>query len=304
MNEMLRLYDKIYHRIGRAIYYRYPKLRDWMPDKMYLQQYYALRMGYYMDFNNPQTFNEKLQWLKLYDRKAIYTTMADKIEAKKWVVDKIGEQHIIPTLAVYDTFDEIDFDKLPQQFVMKCSHDSGSVVICKDKSTFDYPNARKVIETGLNRSWFLLGREWAYKNVKPRIIIEQFMCDRSSKELTDYKFYCFNGVPKFLYVSYGLSDHSIACINYMTLDGQKAPFHRPDFEEYEKTPPPPLKFDVMLKYSKVLSEGVPFLRTDFYEINNEVYFSELTFYPGCGMTPFEPRKWDIEIGKWITLPKR
>ena len=300
---MITLYNKIYRKIGGRLYYRFPHLRNCMPDKMYLQHYFAQRMGYYMDFDNPRTFNEKLQWLKLYDRKPIYTTMADKIEAKKWVAERIGEQHIIPTLGVYNSFDEIDFEKLPSQFVIKCSHDSGSVVICRDKQSFDFHKARNVIETGLHRNWYLIGREWAYKNIKPRILIEQFMKD-SCDELTDYKFYCFNGVPEFLYVSMGLANHDTAFINYLSLDWKKTPFHRPDFQEFKELPPPPYSFEKMVSLSEKLSKDIPFLRVDFYEIDKKVYFSELTFYPGCGMTPFVPEEWDEKCGNLIILPYR
>ncbi len=284
--------------------YQNKRFHDLMPDKIYLQYYFAQRMGYFMDFNKPKTFNEKIQWLKLYDRKPIYTTMADKVEAKNWVAGRIGDEFIIPTIAIYKKFDEIEFEKLPQQFVMKCSHDSGSVVICKDKSSFDFNNARNVIETGLNRNWYIIGREWAYKNVKPRILIEQFMVDKYHNDLTDYKFYCFNGVPKFLYVSYGLADHDSAMINYMTLDWQFAPFHRPDFAEYNVLPPRPTTFNQMIHLARSLSEGTTFLRVDLYEINEHIYFSELTFYPGCGMTPFIPDYYDKKCGDMITLPKR
>lgn len=298
----MKIINYIYFKIGQLLY-RYPSMRKYMPDKMYLQQYYARRMGYYMDFNNPKTFNEKLQWLKLYDRKPIYTTMADKIEAKKFVSEKIGVQHIIPTLEIYNSFDEIDFDKLPNQFVMKCSHDSGSVVICKDKSSFDLEHARCIIETGLKRSWYQIGREWAYKNIKPRILIEQFMIEGPSEGLTDYKFYCFNGIPKFLYVSHGLNDHENAFVNYLTMDWQLAPFHRHDFREYKTLPRRPSNYNQMIQFSKTLSENTPFLRVDFYEIDGRVYFSELTFYPGCGMTPFDPVEYDKKWGDMIILPK-
>ena len=174
-----------------------------LPDKLYLKLKFRLHMNKWMDFDNPQTFNEKLQWLKLNDRNPLYVSMVDKVDAKKYVASIIGEEHIIPTLGVYNSFEEIDFDKLPNQFVLKCSHDSGGVIICKDKSQLDMDNARKVLSNGLKRNYYYQTREWPYKNVKPRIIAEQFMVDESGIELKDYKYYCFDGKVKMMFVATG-----------------------------------------------------------------------------------------------------
>ena len=272
-------------------------------DKTFLKYQYRGFLGKELDLKNPETFTEKIQWLKLYDRKPEYSTMVDKYEAKKYVAEKIGEEHIIPTYGVWDKFDDIDFDKLPNQFVLKCTHDSGSVVICKDKTTFDINYAKEIINENLNKTHYKLAREWVYKNIKPRIIAEKFMsCD--NQELIDYKFFCFNGEPKFLYVSTGLASASNAGaeISFFTLDWQLAPFYRKDFKILSYFPKKPAHLEEMINISKILSENIPFVRVDLYEINNQVYFSALTFYPHGGYIPFEPEEWDRKLGDLIDLP--
>ena len=165
-------------------------------DDEYLKKLYKFRMGKELDLNNPKTFNEKLQWLKIHNRNPLYTTMVDKYAVKKYIADKIGEKYLIPTLGVWDNVEEIDFDKLPKQFVLKCTHDSGGIVICKDKSVLDYDKAKKKLKKSLESHFFLKWREWPYKDVKPRIIAEKFMEDDNANELVDYKVLCFNGEPK------------------------------------------------------------------------------------------------------------
>lgn len=281
--------------------------RGWfnlLPDKPFLKLMFYVRMNKRLNLKSPNTFNEKLQWLKLYDRKPIYTTMVDKYEAKKYVADNIGEEYIIPTLGVWDSFDEIDFDLLPNQFVLKCTHDSGGLVICRDKSALDMKVARKKITASLGMNYYLHGREWPYKNLKPRIIAEKYMESGNDQDLIDYKFYCFGGEPKFLYVSHGLSDHSTAHISYASLNWEKLPFKRNDFSDFDELPPKPLNFDKMIELSKQLSANIPFLRVDFYEINNRIYFGELTFFPGSGFTSFNPEEWDYTLGSWIELPPK
>lgn len=273
-------------------------------DKYALNIAFKKQFGYSINWKNPQTFSEKLQWLKIYDRNPIYTQYVDKYESKLIVADKIGEEYIIPTLGVYNSFDEINFDQLPNNFVLKCTHDSGSVVICEDKKKFDHVHAKNILTKGLSRNFYFQGREWPYKKVRPRIIAEQYMNDNENDSLTDYKFYCFNGEPKFLYVSYGLANHDTAFINYLTLCWEKTPFSRPDYKEFEKLPPKPCNFERMIKLAKKLSKGIPFLRVDFYEINKKVYFSELTFYPGSGFTPFVPSEWDRKVGELLKLPRK
>ena len=272
-----------------------------MNDKEYLSWLYRARMGRLPDLNHPKSFNEKLQWLKLNDRKPEYTEMVDKYLAKKYVEKRIGEKYIIPTLGVWDEFDQIEFEKLPDQFVLKTTHDSGGVVICKDKANFDKAAAKKKLEKSLKRNYYWAEREWPYKNVKPQIIAEKFMVDKSGDGLIDYKFYCFNGMPEFLYISNGMDNHKTARLSFLTMNWGKAPFGRSDYLEFETIPPRPRKFDEMVQIAKSLSEGHPFLRVDLYEISEQVYFSELTFSPCGGFMPFVPEGWDEKLGDMINI---
>lgn len=283
-----------------------------IPDKMYLEIYYFIKFKRFCNFKNPQTFNEKLQWMKLYDRKPEYTNMVDKFKAKMYVAEIIGKEYIIPTLGVWDKFEDIDFDSLPDQFVLKCTHDSNGTVICRDKKKFNKKAAREQINDSLQFNYYYVGREWPYKNVKPRIIAEKFMNDDSgvSKKntkslsndgLTDYKFYCFDGEPKFLYISSGLENHATARISFLTLDWKFAPYKRTDYRSYEALPKKPKTFDEMIEISRKLSAGHRFLRVDLYQINDRVYFSELTFTPCSGLMRFTNPAHDREIGKMIKL---
>ena len=275
-----------------------------LPDKMYIKLKFYSRMGRFPDLKNPKTFNEKLQWLKLYNRNPEYTRMVDKYEAKKYVADIIGEEYIIPTLGVWDKFDDIDFDKLPDQFVLKCTHDSGGLVICRDKSKLDKDAARKKIEKSLKENYYWSTREWPYKNVKPRIIAEQYMEDGATAELRDYKFFCFDGEVKALF---------IATERASLTEETKFDFFDGDFVHLPFTnghpnadvqPKKPEKFELMKKQAGILSKGIPHARIDFYEVDGKVYFGEITFFHWSGMMPFEPAEWDIRFGDWINLPQR
>ncbi len=275
-----------------------------MSDKAYLKLRYNCIMGKKLNLDNPVTYNEKLQWLKLYDRKPEYTKMVDKYEAKKYVADIIGEEYIIPTLGVWDNVNDIDFDTLPNQFVLKCTHDSGGLVICKDKAELDIENAKNTLNHFLNRNFYNVHREWPYKDVKHRIIAEKYMEDESGKDLKDYKFFCFNGEPKLLYISEGLSDHSTAKISFADMDYNIAEFKRNDFKPFNELPKKPINFEKMKELAKVLSKDRAFIRVDFYEINKKIFFGELTFFPCSGYLPFDPEKYDKILGDWITLPNK
>lgn len=287
---------------------RYHHLLDWMPDEQYLKLMYWAILHRKLDLKNPKTFNEKLQWLKLHDRKTEYTVMVDKYEAKRYVAERIGEQYIIPTLGIWEHFDEIDFESLPNQFVLKCTHDSGGLVVCKDKSKLNKSTAREKIERSLKCNYYLSSREWPYKNVPPRIIAEKYMSDIQNaadeeSSLKDYKFYCFSGEPKFLYISDRLDDHTKARVSFANMKWESAPFGRTDYREFEELPERPQHFEEMIKLARVLSEGFTFLRVDLYEINKKVYFGELTFHPCAGFMPFKPEEWDKKLGQLIILPK-
>lgn len=280
------------------------KITHLVPDKLFLKCQYRAYLGKKLDLKNPKGFNEKLQWIKLYDRNPTYCNMVDKYESKKVVAQKLGEEYIIPTLGVWDHFEEIDFDSLPEQFVLKCTHDSGSIVICRNRETFDVEAARMKLQQKLKKNLFWHAREWPYKNVKPRILAEQYMEDTEAKELVDYKFYCFGGQPRFLYVSSGLANHTTATMSFLTLDWQFAPYERSDYKPLKELPKKPVNFDQMVEFAKILSEGIDFLRVDLYEINDKVYFSELTFSPAAGFMPFKNPEHDIEVGQMLKLSEK
>lgn len=273
-----------------------------LSDTVYLKLAYRASVHKKLDLKDPKTFNEKLQWLKLYDRKPEYTKMVDKCEAKKYVAELIGEEYIIPTLGVWDRVEDIDFEALPNQFVLKCTHDSGGLVVCKDKSSLDIEAVRIKLNKCLKRNYYWHGREWPYKNVKPRIIAEKYMEDAVTEELRDYKFFCFNGVAKALFIATERQDSN----NETKFDFFDMDFKHLDFTNghpnADVLPKKPENFDQMRVLAEKLSKNVPHLRADFYEVNGKVYFGELTFSHWSGMVAFEPEKWDYKFGEWIELP--
>lgn len=271
-----------------------------LDDVEYICRQYKYRMGYSLNLDNPQTFNEKIQWLKLYDRNPDYVQMVDKYEVKKYVADRIGEKYIIPTLGIYDTFDEIEFDKFPQQFVLKCTHDSGSIVICRNKDIFNRNAAKDILENALKRNFYWAYREWPYKNVKPRIIAEKYMTDESNYELKDYKFFNFNGKSKIIQVDYDRfiqHKRNVYTTDWKYID---AVIKYPTDPEREIACPQEL--EKMIEISEALSKGIPHVRTDLYCINNKIYFGELTFHHGAGYEKFIPKDFELELGNCLKLP--
>ena len=279
---------------------------NWMPDKLYLQVMYLTNMGKVINLKNPKTFNEKLQWLKLHDRKPEYTMMVDKYEAKQYVADCIGKDYVVPSYGVWDSFDEIPFEKLPKQFVLKCTHDSGGLVICRNKDRLDKAAAKQKIEKCLKRNYYYSGREWPYKNVKPRIIAEKYLEDENEQAgLRDYKFFCFNNEPRFVYLSEGLENHATARISFYDLEGRQMPFHRTDYRPMDEGVVFPDTMKRMEQAARKLAACVnaPFVRIDLYSVSGHIYFSELTHYPCAGYVPFEPAEWDEKLGEWIDLSR-
>lgn len=277
-----------------------------IPDKLYLELMFRHRMGKKLNLNNPKTFNEKLQWLKLYDRRPEYTKMVDKYAVKKYVADIIGKEYIIPTLGVWKNPDEIDFDRLPKQFVLKCNHNSGlGMCICRDKSKIDIKKVKDELRKGVAQNYYLTGREWPYKNVPPRIIAEQYMEDSETSELRDYKFFCFNGEPIYCQV---ISDRrTVETIDFYDMNWVHQSFTGLELpsKPFSKIPIPiPKTFEEMKKSAKILSKDIPFIRVDFYEINGKMYFGELTFYPAAGFGKFSPDKWNQKIGSLLKLPEK
>lgn len=273
-----------------------------VPDDVYIKFIYRIKMGKKLNLDKPVSFNEKLQWLKLHDRNEKYSVMVDKYLVRKYVAEKIGEGYLIPVLGVYDKVEDIDVNKLPGKFVIKCTHDSGSVVLCKEKQDFTQA-VRKELNIALKRKYYYAYREFPYKNIKPRIIIEEMMYDKDSVGggLIDYKFYCFHGEPKFLYISSGLDNHRTAHISFYNLDLSEAPFQRKDYMQFDVIPKIPVNYQEMIEVAKVLSKEIPFVRIDLYEIDKKVYFSEITFSPTAGMMPFAPEEYDEILGSYIDL---
>lgn len=287
------------------------KLSHFLPDSIYISWRYKMRLGRFPKLKNPQTFNEKLQWLKIHNRKELHTKLVDKYEAKKFVEKVLGKEYIIKTLGIWDRFEDIDFEKLPDKFVLKCTHDSGGGIICRDKGSLDVEAARLKLEKSLKTNYYWGEREWPYKNVPPRILAEEYMDDYEEDDinyghgLTDYKFFIFNNIPKMLYVSRGLENHSTAQISFFDLKGNKLPFKRKDYNSIAGNIKMPATMPEMIKIAEKLAVIVdaPFLRIDLYEIRGKIYFSEFTFFPCAGMIPFEPEKWDKKLGAMIKLNK-
>lgn len=276
---------------------------DWISDETYLKIAFRICLGRKLNILRPQTYNEKLQWLKLYDRKPEYINMVDKYEAKLIAGKIIGEQYIIPTLGIWDSFDEIDFASLPEQFVLKCTHDSGSIFICKSKNEFDMKNVRKKLNKCLKNNFFGAYREWPYKYVKPRIIAEQYMEDNATHELRDYKFLTFNGKVKLMYIVSERMRIGRPRLDFFDRDFNHLPFTRKGHSNADIPPERPHNFELMAELAEYLSKGIPQLRVDFYETNGRVYFGEFTFFPASGMKSFEPSVWDKKLGDWLELPK-
>lgn len=275
----------------------------WLPDSIYLTLLFRFRMGKPLNLKNPKTFNEKLQWLKLYNRKPEYTTMVDKYAVKQYVANIIGDKYIIPTLGVWDKFDDIDFSSLPDQFVLKTTHGGGGggVVICRDKQTFDKATAKRKLESSMKSDIYKSLREWPYKNVKKRIIAEKFMApDLGMSDLLDYKFYCFNGEPKLIMVAGGRQSGNKRFAYYDTewnsVDIQwGAP--RPD-KDFEK----PMQLEQMLKVAAQLSSEIPHARIDLYCIQDNVFFGEITMFDASGLEKINPSNMDEYLGSLINLP--
>lgn len=292
--------DITFSRLLAAFLARYC---TWLPEDTFLKWRYRLLMRQKLHLDNPKTFTEKIQWLKLHDRKPIYTKMADKYDVKEYVAQRIGEQYVIPTLGVWDRFDDIDFSLLPSQFVLKSTNGGGGtgVVICKDKSKFDKESAKRQLTKSMNVSADALQGEWVYKGIKPRIIAEKLISDKQVGELKDYKFFCFNGKVRFFKVDFNrfVEHHA----NYYNVTGKLMPFG-----EAICPPSPNAKIELphnlskMIELAERLSEEHTFLRVDLYNVNDAIYFGETTFYPNSGFGEFVPEYWDLKIGEMLDLP--
>ena len=274
---------------------------DNMDDEAYLKRKYRACMGKELNLGFPQTLNEKLQWLKLYNRKPEYTMMVDKYAVRKYIADTIGEEYLIPLLGVWDNPDDIDFDALPNQFVLKCNHNSGlGMCICKDKSKLDIAKVKAELRKGLKQDYYLTCREWPYKNVKRRIIAEKYMSDEGKEELSDYKVLCFNGEPKIVEVHKGRFNGQHTADNY-DIFWNKTDIEQYDLPKTNELMPKPAFLEEMLYLSRLLSKNLIHVRVDWYFTNNRLYFGELTFYDGSGYNQFCGNA-DEFLGSLIKLP--
>lgn len=273
-----------------------------VPDDWEIRHVFKKRLGYKCNLEHPRTFNEKIQWLKLHDRKELYHDLVDKYEAKRIVGDLIGNEFIIPTLGIWERFDDIDFDGLPNRFVLKCTHDSASVVLCKDKTSFDYSSAREKLTEALKADYYhYVGKQWAYKGVERRIIAEEYLEEGNNIGLTDYKFMVFGGECKCVFVCSGRQ--SKLRLDAYDMDWQLMPFTRNNHPNMKERVPRPQCYDTMLTLAERIAGVVdnPFVRVDFYQVDGKVYFGEVTFYPEGGLGGFNPIEWDYVMGSWIKL---
>lgn len=275
---------------------------NWLPDKTYLSLLFRALLKKRMNWDDPKTFNEKMQWLKLYDRDPIYSAMVDKYEVKKIVSDRIGQEYVVPILGgPWNSVEEIDFSVLPDQFVLKTTHDCGGVQICKDKATFDKEKASAFLNRHMKRNYFLHCREWPYKNIVPRIFAEQYISDESNAVLPVYKIFCFGGQPKIIQAIQN-DKQKDETIDYFDIRWNKLDLKQ-NFPNSEVPPERPGHLDAMIHIARELSKGHAFIRIDLYEANGSVFFSEYTFYSDAGFAKFEPCQWDEILGSWIDLPK-
>lgn len=291
------------------IIFKYMKalgMLDRASDKTVIKMMFRANINKKLNLENPKTFSEKIQWLKLYERNPEHTVFADKIKVREHIKKTIGEEYLIPLIGTWDSPDDIDFDALPEQFVLKCNHNSGTgMYICRDKSKLDADKVREALRKGLAEDFYLVNREWPYKNIPRKILAEKFIVDSKTKELRDYKFFCFDGKPMIMDLiserKVGVEDERI---DFFDMDGNHLKMKYQEFKNSDTVPELPSQFEKMKEIAEKLAKGFPFIRIDLYEADEKVYFGEMTFFPSSGMKPFDPEDWDEKMGSWITLPKK
>lgn len=296
---------KKYVRNGEGLYMALAKFgfKDSEPDEAYLRHAYKANMGFAPDLEHPRRYTEKLQWLKLHDRRPEYGPMVDKCEAKRYVAERIGKRYVIPAYGVWDTAEEIDFGALPDRFVLKCTHDCGGMVVCRDRAAFDEKRARRMLAKALKRDFYRQWREWPYRLVKPRILAEKYMEDSATGALPDYKFFAFDGVVRAMFVATDRQNPDEETkFDFYDADYRHLPL-RNGHPNAAVPPPRPETFDEMKALAAILSKGLPHVRVDFYEADGKAYFGELTFSHWSGIVPFEPDEWDFTFGEWLKLPE-
>lgn len=271
---------------------------NWWSDETFIKLKFRVKNGKRLNLKDPKTFNEKQNWLKLYDRNPLYTDLVDKYRVKAFVSRTIGEEYVVPCYGFWESVDDVDFDSLPQQFVIKCNHDSGGVCICKDKSQFDVAAAKAKLRRGMNDDFFKYSRVWPYKNVKKGILADKYLDDHVGTELRDYKWWCFNGEPKVMYCTNKAKD---VYENFYDMDFNSLDISH-GFRRFEPEIQKPVEFELMKDLAAKLSAGIPFVRIDFFDVEGHVYFGEFTFYDWGAMLPLSD-EWEERLGSWILLPK-
>ncbi len=270
-----------------------------IPIKWQLKVKYRCAIGKPLNLICPRSFNEKLSWIKLYDHNPLYSKLVDKYEVKNHVAKLIGEEYVVPCYGVWESYGDIDFSQLPSKFVLKATHDSSGIVICKDKSALDVKDARIIINKSLKTDYFLKGFEWPYKDVQRRVLADFYLEDNSRVELQDYKWWCFGGEPKVMYITnkgkFRQCEENFYDMDFLPLNiNHGFPRTKP---EYDK----PALFEKMKELACVLSQGIPFVRIDFFVVNEKIYFGEYTFFDHAGLRPFVDNGWDEKLGSWIIL---
>ncbi len=284
------------------LHYGLGKLAPYVKDRTYVKWKYRLNMGERCDLEHPKTFQEKLQWIKFNDRKPIYHQMVDKVEVKKFVSERVGEEYVIPTLGVWENFEDIDFDALPNEFIMKNTYDSGTYYICTDKSQLDKEAVRKRLSVTWGKDYYVFSREWPYKGLKRRIIAEPLLHDEKSPYLTDYKFFTFNGEPKFYYTTSDRGAVTGLREDFFDVNGNLLELNQKGYYNNPNTPALPVNLQKMVGFARILAKDTYHLRVDFYEVNGRMYVGEMTFFDGGGFCPFTPAKYNQILGDWIKLP--
>lgn len=276
-----------------------------IPDKAYMRMYFKVKLHYEPDFEHPRTFNEKLQWYKLHYHNPDLTMLADKYGVRSFVERRVGSEYLVPLYGVYGSVDEIDFDRLPEKFVVKCTHDSQSTFVCTDKAKFDFKEVKKRLGVAMRRNWYWQGREWAYKDIKPRVVAEAYLDEPGRETPTDYKFYCFDGKAALVQTDADrFTNHDM---QYFTPDWER----RGDIDHEVSDHKPaekPENYELMLGLAEKLAAGFPHVRVDWYNITGKPYFGEMTFYTGGGYDPFyaleeQPDRLDRELGELFVLPE-
>lgn len=272
-------------------------------DRHYITRKFQRMLGYKPDLDHPKTFQEKLQWIKLNDRKPVYHDMVDKVAAKKFIIDKLGDENLcIPTLGVYNRFEDIDFEALPDEFILKCTHDSGSYCICAAKKSFDKKKAKERLLVNFKYDYFYFSREWPYKGLKHRIIAEPLLHDGTGQYLRDYKFYTINGEPKFFYTTSDRENKDGVREDFFDIEGNLLDINQLGYYNNPITPDLPQNLKKMVEMARILAKDTYHLRVDFYEVNGKVYVGEMTFFDGGGFVAFDPEKYNRILGDWINLP--